>query len=266
MSAATFPFVFDRRESLRGTLLLSLMLHGLLFIFAYGYTKLGPHVGAGWGWHSGAGSATRVTAVSSLPGVPLPAPTLATSNTLATENPGLYRNEPQAMPEPTESAQEIPKFQQAVPPPQPVRVNKRLQKEALEPPANAIPFGQGGKPSMSYSQFVNAGGEGGMSFGEGNFSDRYGWYVAAVRNRISGNWLLSTISPSLLTAPRVYVNFDILRDGTVANVKIAQSSGIPEVDRSALRAVLASTPLGPLPSEYSGSKVSVEFYFDLHRR
>ena len=52
----------------------------------------------------------------------------------------------------------------------------------------------------------------------------------------------------------------------MTNVDVTQSSGIPEVDRSALRAVLASNPLGPLPSDYSGSKVSVEFYFDFRRR
>jgi TonB family protein len=86
-----------------------------------------------------------------------------------------------------------------------------------------------------------------------------------VRNRISANWLLSTISPSIVTAPRVFVTFDILRDGTVTNPEVSKSSGVPEVDRSALRAVLASNPLGPLPSDYPGSKVSVEFFFDFRR-
>ena len=90
--------------------------------------------------------------------------------------------------------------------------------------------------------------------------------MAAVRNRISNNWLLSVISPNILSAPRVYLNFDILRDGTITNVRVTESSGIPEVDRSALRAVLASNPLGPLPADYAGNKVTVEFYFDFHRR
>lgn len=266
MGVSTFTMVPDRRENLRGTLLLSLLLHGSLFVFAIAYTTLGLRFGGGWGQSWGAGGATRVSAVASLPGVPLPAPMLATRSTLATENPGLYRNEPQPEPEPTPSAQEIPKFQQAVKPEKAVRVNKRIQKETLEAPPNAVPFGLGGKPSLAYSQFVNTAGEGGLGFGEGNFGERFGWFVAAVRNRISSNWLLSTISPRILTAPRVYLTFDILRDGTVTNVQITQSSGIPEVDRSALRAVLASNPLGPLPPDYSGQKVSVEFYFDFRRR
>ena len=98
-----------------------------------------------------------------------------------------------------------------------------------------------------------------------SFGQQYGWYVQAVRNRVSSNWLLSTISPSIVNAPRVYVDFDISRDGSISNAHITHSSGIPEVDRSALRAVLASSPLAPLPSSYSGNKVSVEFYFDLKR-
>jgi protein TonB len=266
MSTAAFPVYFDRRERLGGTVLLSIMLHGLLFALAFGYAALGPHLGGGWGRSWGAGGATRVSAVSSLPGVPLPAPMLATRSTLATQNPGLYQTETPSEVEPPPATTEIPKFQQAVAPEKAVRVAKRLQKEVLETPENAVPFGLGGKPSLAYSQFVNSAGEGSLAFGDGNFGERYGWYVAAVRNRISSNWLLSTVSPSIATAPRVYLNFDITRDGTVTSVRITQSSGIPQVDRSALRAVLASNPLGPLPSDYAGDEVSVEFYFDFHRR
>ena len=116
---------------------------------------------------------------------------------------------------------------------------------------------------MTHSQFAMAGGQGGLNLGE--FGDRYGWYVNAVRTRVSSNWLLSMINPNLPSAPRVYVTFNIARSGNVVDAKITQSSGIPEVDRSALRAVLASNPFGPLPADYPSGKVSVEVYFDLRR-
>ncbi|MBZ5516598.1 MAG: TonB family protein [Acidobacteriia bacterium] len=262
----TLRIFIDQRESLRGTLLLSLVLHGALFLAALSYTIVGPHFGGRWGKNWGRGGAVRVSAVASLPGVPLPAPVAATVNTVATQNPGLYQSEKEEKVEPPPQAQAIPKFKESVAPEKAERINRRIQKEPLETPENAIPYGHGGQPSMSYSQFANTAGEGGLDIGDGNFGDRYGWYVAAVRNRISSNWLLSVISPSILTAPRVYVTFDVLRDGTVTNVRITQSSSIPEVDRSALRAVLASNPLGPLPPDYAGNKVSVEFYFDFRRR
>lgn len=259
-----FPIYFDQRESLRHTLLISLVLHALLFIVAVGYTVIGPRMGGRWGnvW-GGAGSAVRVGVVTSLPGMPLPAPRLPMPSTVATQNPGLYKME-EVKPEPKPTATELPKFKDSVAREKAERINKRIQKEELETPDNAVPYGLGGKPAITYGQFVTSAGDGSVNLGE--FGDRFGWYVNAVRNRVSSNWLLAMISPNIMTAPRVYVTFDILKDGTVTNVRTVQSSGIPEVDRSALRAILASNPLGPLPPDYPGNKVSVEFYFDFHRR
>jgi len=246
-------------------MLFSIFLHGFLFAAAFAYTNLGLRRSGSWGknWSD---NAMRANSVPSLPGVPLPAPMLATMNTVATQNPGLYQSEPAKPAPPEPKAAEIPNFQQEVKPERVRNVNKRIQKAILEPPPNAVPFGQGGRPSMTTGQFANSAGQGEITLGNGNFGERYGWYVNAIRNRISSNWLLSTISPNIITAPRVYMTFDILRDGSITNVQVTQSSGIPEVDRSALRAVLASNPLGPLPPDYSGSKVSVDFYFDFSRR
>jgi TonB family protein len=191
---------------------------------------------------------------------------LTTHNTLASENPGLHQTEPQAKTEPAPKAAEIPKFKESVKPEKAERINTHIQKEKAVDAENAVPYGLGGQPSMSYTQIVSGAGEGGLSFGEGgDFGERYGWYVASVRNRISSNWLLSTVSPGILKAPRLYMTFTILRDGTITNVEITQSSGLPEVDRSALRAVLASNPLPTLPPDYPGNRVKVNLYFDFRR-
>ena len=265
MGTATFTPMADRRETLSGTLLFSIVMHGLLFFGALAYANFGFSSRSGWGKSWDSSGAIHATAVSSLPGVPLPTPVLATLNNVATQNPGLYKSEPEPTPPPEPQAQEIPKFKEETKPEKVVRVNKRIPQQQMAPPPNAIPFGTGGKPVMTTGQFSNAAGEGELNVGSGDFGQRYGWYVSAVRGRISTNWLLSTISPNIMTAPRVYLTFDILRDGTIENAQITQSSGIAEVDRSALRAVLASNPLGPLPSDFSGTKVSVNFFFDFHR-
>ena len=262
LAAPALPF--EPRESLRPSLAASVAAHAGLAAVMLGYGLLHFGRGAGWGNPWEKGSSARVQAVASLPGVPLPSPMRVTPNTVANENPGLYQTEPPPLPVP-EIAEQIPKFKDAVKPQESKRINKRIQKQELTPPPNAVPFGEGGHPAVSYNQFTTAAGQAGLSFGEGNFGDRYGWYVDAIRTRISGNWLLSTISPNLMSAPRAFVNFDILRDGTITNIRLTQSSGNPEVDRSTLRAVEASSPLGPLPSDYSGSKVSVSFYFDFRR-
>ncbi len=266
MGASTIALFYDRRENLRGGLLFSILFHILLFSLAIGYTALGWRLRIGGGPVWGEKGATKIGAVASLPGIPLPAPMRQTQSPVVTQNPGLHQSEPEPKEEPKPEAVPIPKFKEAVKPEKAERINTRIQKEKPIPPANAIPFGQGGPPTMSYAQVVNSAGTGGLSFGQGGaFGDRYGWYVASVRSRISSNWLLTMISPNIVRAPRVYVDFQILRDGTVTQVELKQSSGIAEVDRSAIRAILASNPLPPLPPDYSGRSVDVEFYFDLHR-
>ena len=267
MSTYVLTFSDEPQETLRGTLLLSMILHAVALVILVTYTLIGFHLGtSGPTW--GAQDATRMGAVASLPGIPLPTPMLTTHSAVATQNTGLYKTEPQPKEEPPPEAQEIPKFKEAVKPEKLERVNKRIQpKTEQESPPNAIPFGETGPPTMNYAQVVTSAGTGGVALGEGNsFGQMYGYYVASMRARISANWLLSTISPNIVSAPRSYMTFDILRDGTITNVQITQSSGIPEVDRSALRAILASNPLPPLPRDYSGASVGVQFYFDFHRQ
>jgi periplasmic protein TonB len=267
MGATAFPLLPDRRESLRGNVVASLALHVLVFASLILYSHIGPRMGDSWGANDGGGDAVQVNTVASLPGIPLPSPMISTPSTVATENPGLYKSEPEPKPPETPQAEEIPKFKEAIKPEKVERVNKRIQpKVQPQVPENAIPFGAGGPPAQNYTQFAARGGAGfGIGFGEASFGDRYAWYVTALRNRISNNWLISTVSPNLMSAPRVYVTFDILRDGTISGVQITQSSGIPEVDRSAVRAIVASSPVNPLPADYSGGRLTVKFFFDFRR-
>jgi len=267
MSTYALPLQSGRSQAtLRGPLLLSLILHASLFGVMAAYKLIGFHFGdRGQGW--GGGGAVKMGAVASLPGIPLPTPMLTTPSTVATENTGLYKTEHKPKEEPPPDAQQIPKFKDAVKPEKLERVNKRIQKAEIIPPPNAIPYGQTGPPTMSYTTMVTSAGPGGVAMGQGNsFGQRYAWYVASMRSRISANWLMATVSPNIASAPRTYLTFEILRDGTVNNVQITQSSGIPEVDRSALRAILASNPLPALPPDYAGQSVNVEFYFDFHRQ
>lgn len=257
-----------------------MFFHIGLGVFAVVYPLM--HFGHGIGWGTNKGSAIRVNVVSTLPGVPLPHPMLETHSTIVMRNPGLYQSEPQPRLQPPPNAVELPKFkdlQKLIPPIrlkkpsklalQPERqilINKRIQKQPLVPPPNAIPTGAQGAPQMNYGQKIAvANTTGKLVFNGGAFGDEYGWYVQAVRDRISSNWLLSLIDPNLLKARRVYVEFDIGRGGSITNLHVTQSSGYPEVDRSAERAVLASSPLPALPQAYHGSTVHVIFYFDYHR-
>jgi TonB family protein len=233
------------------------------------------------GWGNNKGSAVRVNLVSTLPGVPLPHPAVETHSTVVMRNPGLYQAEPQARIQPPPNAVELPKFKDlrklippirlkqpnklALQPERQLLINKRIQKQPLATPQNAIPTGAQGAPAMSGQKIAVANTTGKLVFNGGSFGNEYGWYVQAVRDRISSNWLLSLIDPSILQARRVYVEFDITRSGSITGLHVTQSSGYPEVDRSAERAVLASNPLPSLPAAYHGNTVHVIFYFDYHR-
>ncbi len=251
-------------ESLRRPFTVSTLLHLLLFVVLVSASLFSFSRGVDWGSTLGGGKAVRVSSIRSLQGIPLPPSVRAATSTVANETRGLHKSQPKPKPRPAPETQ-IPKFDKEVRPPKFERINPRIQEEEPEIPDNAIPFGEGGAPAISYAQFANSAGQGGFSL-EAEFGERYAWYVDAVRARISQNWLLATISPNILTAPRLFVTFDILRNGQITQAKVTQSSGIREVDRSGLRAVLASSPLAPLPRAYSGSKVTVEFWFDFRRR
>lgn len=94
MSTHVLALPDERQDTLRSTLLLSLILHGVIFVVLVTYTMLGFHLG-GRGQEWGTEGATRMGAVTSLPGIPLPSPLLTTTSQVATQNTGLYKTEPQ---------------------------------------------------------------------------------------------------------------------------------------------------------------------------
>lgn len=256
-------------ESLKAPLIWSLLAHGLL-IASLAVSTLLSHHGEGWGG-PGSGSVS-VKLVGGLAGVPLPRPETVTTSRVVDTSKGLYTSEPIPKPKaPVNDAQEIPAFTKEKPQRFTSRPSKVLENDA-PPPPNAVPYGRGGAPSVPYAEF-NLGSDGatsaGMGFsgpgGGGDFGSRFSWYVDAVRSRVSSNWLQSTVDTSVRFAPRAVVTFDILRSGSIANVQVLRSSGNSSVDNSAVRAILGSNPVQALPNEYSGNKVSVEFWFDFKR-
>jgi len=255
---------------LKGPLLWSMVLHSLLF-GSLAVSTIMSHRGDLWGGPGG-GGAMSVKLVGGVSGVPLPRPETVTTSRVVDPTKGLYKAEPKPKPpkEIPKDATPIPKFTKEKQPYYVTRPSKTLE-DPTPPPQNAVPYGQGGSPAVPYTQFaMGAGGatNAGMQFGGpggGDFGGRFSWYVDAVRNRVASNWLQSTVDPSLRFAPRAVVSFDILRNGAVANVQILQSSGNASVDASAMRAIQGSNPMQPLPNEYSGNKVSVEFWFDFRR-
>ncbi len=252
--------IYLERESINRPLAWSIGLHTLFFGGILIYTAAFGMAGQGWGG-TGGGGAISATLVST---VPLPASATETQNIVAHDSKGLSQSLPQTKEEPQPEAIAIPE--------KPTKAKSGPQRSTiarkLEPPReNIAPFGQGGPVSGPYGVFQSGGAKGGFGFtgGGGDFGSRYAWYVDAVRRKVSENWLKYEIDPNITAARRVYITFDILRDGSPTNIELEQSSGVPSLDQSATRALQRIDTFGPLPSDYPGGKVSVEFWFDYRR-
>ena len=268
----------DRERFDRGVLI-SLGLHLVLTLVVLFSPVLFPAYGdSSWG-DRGGGDGMSVSIVASISGVPLPAPAVVNDEAAANESEGFYEPEPEPPPEaepepelPEVEAEPIPETTAPVettPPPPPAPPTPPPAPAPVEPvappePRNAIPFGQGGRPSINYGQ-VGDEGSGVGAVGEGTFGELYGSYVRSISQRISQNWLQGMVRGNVRNAPRIYISFDILRDGSITNVEITTGSGIASLDRSARRAVLASNPLGPLPPDFRGRSINVSFWFDYQR-
>jgi protein TonB len=148
---------------------------------------------------------------------------------------------------------------------EPVITDKPAQKEPeaepVAPPAdrseqdaaaNGAPAGAIGGPSEGHSISPLAGGDLELA-----------WYRASVTTALYSNWqrpILAGITEPL----EVSISFEINRDGSVANLRIDNSSGVPSLDRSALRSVADASPLPPLPSQLREPRLGAYFVFRLY--
>jgi protein TonB len=254
--------IFLEHGKLGRPIALSAGLHiafaGLLILFGF---ILPNRRGDVWGG-GGAGEAMGVSLVST---IPLPANAVQTQNVVANESKGLTKskplekeNEPDAIPIPDKNTKTKSK---------PVVSASKTKPQPTPPPeteSNEVPYGQGGPVSGPYGTFSVSGAKGGFGFqgGGGDFGSTYAWYVRVVQQKVSENWLKYLIDPNIHQANRVYLLFDINRSGQPTNVQVEQSSGVPSLDQSAVRAIQRIDTFGPLPPAYAGNKVTVEFWFD----
>jgi len=128
------------------------------------------------------------------------------------------------------------------PPPKPA-----AHPPARAAPAAALPFAAVGPPGLRGEVAVDAA----------DFEFTY--YLMLVRNRIAQNW---TPPAGGAQEAKSVVYFKIARDGSIVDPRIEEGSGVEFFDRGALRAVVLSDPLPPLPLGWSGSQLGVHFGFE----
>jgi protein TonB len=230
-----------------------------LFVFA---AVLTGRSGGTWG-AGGGGDAIGATLVST---VPLPVAPSQTQNVLANESKGITQSQPKIEEKAPDAIEIQGKNTKIKPKPKQKQETVSQEKAQLVPEeeSNQVAFGEGGPVSGPYGTFSAAGAKGGFGItgGGGDFGTKYAWYVHVIQQKVADNWLKYEVDPRITSAQRVYITFDIARDGHPANVQVEQSSGVPSLDISAVRALQRIDTFGPLPQDYSGGKITVEYWFD----
>jgi TonB family protein len=91
----------------------------------------------------------------------------------------------------------------------------------------------------------------------------FGWYQNSVSRSLYGSWRQPPLAGQREPLD-VVIEFQIQRDGSVIGLQVAQSSGVPALDRSALRAVADASPLPKLPPTWRESRMTASFLFRLN--
>jgi TonB family protein len=237
------------RESYRPAFFASLAIHvAVLFLMIFGGYLLPSNpirIGSGAGGGTG-GDISTVGVVDELSG-----------------GAGMYK--PSIVPRPPalKEKPEPKEESKAIPLPNTLESKKKKPDTAREtkpaPDSNAIPTkaepGSGGSGGQSGGSGGGFGGGNGVSIGPGSGGFGNSLYARNVERRISENWKKP---PEGIRVEIVY-SFYILSDGKITNVKQEKSSGNPNLDRDAERAILAladpRSPLNPPPPEYRGRPI-----------
>lgn len=86
----------------------------------------------------------------------------------------------------------------------------------------------------------------------------FGPYMRELQRRIKMNW----DPPKGNESKRVVLLFKIAKDGRLLSCSVFKSSGLPSADKAAINAVQATAPFRPLPAEFRGSSIDIQFTFD----
>ena len=104
----------------------------------------------------------------------------------------------------------------------------------------------------------NPGGGGGAPGIDALREPDFGPYMRELQRRIKLNW----DPPKGNESKTVVLLFKIARDGRLLSSRVHKSSGLPSADQAALKAVELTAPFRPLPADFKGQSIDIQFTFD----
>ena len=104
----------------------------------------------------------------------------------------------------------------------------------------------------------NPGGGGGAPGIDALREPDFGPYMRELQRRIKLNW----DPPKGNESKTVVLLFKIAKDGRLLSCRVHRSSGLPTADQAALKAVELTAPFRPLPADFKGQSIDIQFTFD----
>jgi protein TonB len=240
-----------------GALGLHVAAAGLLVGWAWVF-----HSGQNWGSTTPLAGAVQATMVSDIP-ISAKAP-MDPDNVLATETPSpapvapvphtVEVPKPDAVPIVTNTAKPVKTADKSTPTPP-------LHPQPAQAQPNKVQTGDATGVRIPMSSVQTSSGTISVKIPDAAFGARFAYYVEQITQKVASQWYTGMLDPQ---APghRVYITFQVERDGSLSHILIAQRSGDATLDQTALSAVQHIDTFGPLPDAYTGSHIEVTYYFD----
>ena len=133
-------------------------------------------------------------------------------------------------------------------------------RPSLSPSSNggSGQLSRGSGSSSGSGNIGNPGGGGGAPGIDAIREPDFGPYMRELQRRIKMNW----DPPKGNESKRVVLLFKIAKDGRLLSSRVHKSSGLPSADQAALKAVELSAPFKPLPPDFRGQNIDIQFTFD----
>jgi len=121
-------------------------------------------------------------------------------------------------------------------------------------------------PQVSNPLFSAMPGSGRIGTGANTtLGTRFAEYGQQIQQLVAQKWHTNDVDARVQTAPIVIASFDLMRDGSIRNLRVLQQSGISALDYSVQRAILEASPFPPIPPGFERDSAKVEFTFELKR-
>lgn len=255
----------DRQEQFGGGIAGAMLLHACLAAALLTAGLLKARHAARWGEQASAVGAIQASLVSALP-LPPKAPEVE-KQVLAADD--------------TNPAPKPPPKEAAAPPPKPTDVLIKTKTPEKKPPEKTAPVPTPEPPrhpqptpptpkadtgssatqiAQSVSQLKN--GTSALNVEDRTFGMRYAYYVRGMDRIIAQTYNQQEVDPRSAQGKSVTVTFDIQRDGSLGNIRIASGSGSASLDTAAMRTFQRIEGFGPLPSGVDHE--SVEWALQFH--